>query len=86
MMHDHRLIWHPVIHESTVPGAPPDLFQAGTVKTMHELVSELLIRERGVLGFDRVSRALDSKNLPTERDRFVGSCEEVCNFKCTRLR
>ena len=33
---------------------------------MHEMISELLVTEREVLGVERVIRALESKNLPAE--------------------
>ena len=45
---------HPVIHESVTPGAPPDLFRAEIIKRMHELIPELLVTERGVLGVGKV--------------------------------
>ena len=60
---------HPATHESAVAGAPPEIFQAEIVKKFHEMVTELSITERGVLGVHRVIRALDSKNLPAEKDQ-----------------
>ena len=39
---------HPAIHESAVLGAPPGMFQAGIVKKMHEVISEVPVRKCGI--------------------------------------
>ena len=66
------LIGHPVeMHESAVLGAPPEHVQAETVKDMHELGTEWLIKERGVLGLHRASEPWISKNVPAQKDQVL---------------
>ena len=65
------VIRHLVIHESTVPGAPPENLHSGTIKEIQELVTLLLIKERGVLEVGGVIRALDSANLPAEKSQIL---------------
>ena len=62
---------HPVIHKSAVLGAPPEMFQAGIVKNRHEVVLESPVKNCGIRRLDRVIQALESKNLPVEKDHVL---------------
>ena len=60
---------HPATHENAVPCAPPEMRHAGVIKRMHEVISLTLVKNRGIRRSDMVMGALDSENLPAEKDR-----------------
>ena len=62
------------------------VFQAVIMKKMHELVSEFLITERGVIGVNGVIRASASKILPTEKDHVHWFLQGVLITESTRSR
>ena len=63
------LTGHFVTHESAVLESPLDISHAGTMKEMQELVTELLIKERGVL---EVDRSIASCKLAFRKDEVLG--------------
>ena len=56
---------HPVVHTTTVPRAPPETNHAGIIKRMREAIFETLVKDRGVLGLDKVIKALKHKSVPS---------------------
>ena len=62
---------HPVIHENAAPCATPEMFQAGIVKRMDEVISLSLVKTCGVRRLDKVMQALERDNLPIETDRVL---------------
>ena len=59
---------HPVIHESAVPCASLEMFHAVILTRVREVISESLVKNRGIRRLDNVIQAFESKNLQAEED------------------
>ena len=63
---------HPVIHASTAPCAPQETNQAGIIEKMHEAIFEILVKDSGVLGLDKVIKASKNRNLSMDEAQIPG--------------
>ena len=72
---------HPVIQATPVPCAPPYTNYVEIIKRMHVAIFETLFINCGILGLDKVIKALKTETRQHVKSKSIGRCKEVHSTK-----